>query len=305
MRNVIGWWFLCSSALLWAAEIPEQNCFTIPLWPQTVPGALGSEPKDIPEISVYLPAGGVGSVPVVVICPGGGYVRLAAEHEGREIAERLRQQQVAGIVLKYRLPVDGYRHPIPLLDARRAIQIVRLHADEWKINREKIGILGFSAGGHLASTAGTFFEEIPLAATVQDAASQMAYRPDFMVLVYPVISMRDDITHGGSKGNLLGPQPPQELVERLSNERQITSQTPPTFLIHANDDTGVPPENSILFYEGLRKAGIPAELHIYLKGGHGFGIRPSAGPACGWLDACLVWMEQMGLRDKPAAKSKK
>jgi len=305
MQNVIGWWFLCSSALLWAAEIPEQNCFTIPLWPQTVPGSLGSEEKDIPEISVYLPAGAVGSVPAVVICPGGGYVRLAAEHEGREIAERLRQQQAAGIVLKYRLPGNGYRHPIPLLDARRAIQIVRLHADEWKINPEKIGILGFSAGGHLASTAGTFFEEIPLAATVQDAAGRMAYRPDFMVLVYPVISMRDDITHRGSKENLLGPQPPQALAERLSNERQITSQTPPTFLIHAHDDKTVSPENSILFYEGLRKAGIPAELHIYLKGGHGFGIRPSAGPACGWLDACLVWMEQMGLTDKPAAESKK
>lgn len=243
---------------------------------------------------VYLPSEAPAPTAAVVICPGGGYAHLAMDHEGREIAERLRRENIAAIVLKYRLPGDGYRHPIPILDARRAIQTVRFHARDWNIHPDRIGILGFSAGGHLASTAGTFFEEIPLASAAKDALSSVSYRPNFLVLVYPVISMQDEWTHRSSRANLLGPEPLQELIERLSNERQITKDTPPTFLIHADDDKTVLPENSILFYQGLRKAGIPAELHIYRKGGHGFGTRPTAGPASGWLEDCLKWMKQMG-----------
>lgn len=294
MRHWLGWLVVWHGAFLWAAEGPQTDCLTFPIWPETIPGTLGTAEKDIPRIFVYLPADSTGPTPAVVICPGGGYVRHAMEHEGRDIAERLRRESIAAVVLKYRLPADGYRHPVPILDARRAIQTVRFHARQWNIDPNQIGIMGFSAGGHLASTAGTFFEEIPLAASVQDAVSQASYHPNFLVLVYPVISMQDELTHRGSKINLLGPEPAPELVERLSNERQITKATPPTFLIHANDDKTVLPENSVLFYGGLRKAGIPAELHIYLKGGHGFGTRPSAGPAAGWLDDCLKWMKQMG-----------
>lgn len=303
MQYLLGMWFVCSGVWVGAAERSQADWMTLPLWKENIPGALGSEEKDIPMLTVYLPSGVSGPTPAVVICPGGGYAHLAMDHEGYQIAERLRREKIAAIVLKYRLPGDGYRHPIPILDARRALQTVRFHARQWNIDPNQIGIMGFSAGGHLASTAGTFFEEIPLASVVQDAVSRVSYRPNFLVLVYPVISMQDGLTHQGSKANLLGPEPSPELVERLSNERQITKDTPPTFLIHANDDKTVLPENSIFFYQGLRKVGVPAELHIYLKGGHGFGTRPSAGPAAGWLEDCLNWMKQMGfLRSGPEPK---
>lgn len=307
MRYWLAIWAVCGGASLWAAESPQTNGLVLPLWQETIPGALGSEDKDKPMLYVYLPSEAPAPTPAVVICPGGGYVRHAMDHEGREIAERLRRENIAAIVLKYRLPGDGYRHPIPILDARRAIQTVRFHARDWNIHPDRIGILGFSAGGHLASTAGTFFEDIPLSSAVRDAVGSVSYRPNFLVLVYPVISMQDEWTHQGSRANLLGPQPPQELMERLSNERQITKDTPPAFLIHADDDKTVLPENSILFYQGLRKAGIPAELHIYRKGGHGFGTRSTAGPAARWLEDCLMWMKQMGFLqpEQPASTADK
>ncbi|HOK65560.1 MAG TPA: alpha/beta hydrolase [Anaerohalosphaeraceae bacterium] len=302
----LGVWIMGIGAALCAAESPQADCVVFPLWQETIPGALGSEEKDKPMLYVYLPSDAPAPTPAVVICPGGGYAHLAMDHEGREIAERLRRENIAAIVLKYRLPGDGYRHPIPILDARRAIQTVRFHARDWNIHPDRIGILGFSAGGHLASTSGTFFEEIALSSAGKDAVGSVSYRPNFLVLVYPVISMQDEWTHRGSRANLLGPEPPQELIERLSNERQITKDTPPTFLIHADDDKTVLPENSILFYQGLRKAGIPAELHIYRKGGHGFGTRPTAGPAAGWLEDCLKWMKQMGFlpTEQPASETK-
>lgn len=289
----------CSSC---ASQIPSAQAPVIPLWNGPAQGAQGDKETDIPTIAIYLPSADQGPTPAIVICPGGGYVRLSMEHEGTVIAQWLRDHGIAGIVLKYRLPVNGYRHPIPLLDARRAIQTVRFRAREWNIDPDKIGIMGFSAGGHLASTAGTSqrIEFIEPATTNSDEIDQVSFRPGFMVLIYPVISMQDDITHKGSKENLLGPNPPAELVERLSNEKQITDKTPPTFLVHADDDKSVPPENSIRFYDGLREAGVPAEMHIYLKGGHGFGTRPFAGPAARWPDQCLLWLRQMGiLRDSP------
>jgi acetyl esterase/lipase len=294
----------CLAVSVYAVQTPSAEAPVIPLWNGPAPGCLGAQDTDIPTVEVYLPSAAQGPTPAIVICPGGGYDHLAIDYEGTVIAQLFRDRAVAGIVLKYRLPGNGYRHPIPLLDAQRAIRLVRSKAKEWNIDPNQVAILGFSAGGHLASTAGTHFDKpVKIDGGAADAVDNLSCRPDFMVLIYPVISMQDDITHSGSKGNLLGENPPQELVENLSNEKQITDKTPPTFLIHANDDDGVPPENSIRFYEGLRKAGVPAEMHIYLKGGHGFGTRLSEGPAARWPDPCLIWMRQLGiLRDNPQEK---
>jgi acetyl esterase/lipase len=283
-------WAVCSAAAVQEAPI-------IPLWNDPAPGAQGVNETDIPTIALYLPAAAQTRTAAIVICPGGAYANLSMGHEGTMIAQWFQERGIAGIVLKYRLPSKGYRYPYPLLDARRAIQTVRFRAEEWNIDPDKIGIMGFSAGGHLASTAGT--NQIPVltesAAASADEIDRVSFRPNFMVLIYPVISMQEDITHKGSKQSLLGPNPPIELVDRLSNEMQITDKTPPSFLIHAQDDTAVSVENSLRFYEALQKAKVPAEMHIYLKGGHGFGARPSAGPAAQWPDLCLQWMRQMGV----------
>lgn len=263
------------------------------LWSQDIPGALGAGEKDIPTLTLYLPKPDVATDAAIVICPGGGYGHLAMDHEGTQIAAYFNSIGVSAFILKYRLPSDGYRHPVPLMDAQRAIRLVRFNAKQWNVNPAKIGIIGFSAGGHLASSAGTHFEKPVEIEGVLDAVDAVSCRPDFMVLVYPVISMQDGITHGGSKLNLLGDHPDPALVELMSNEKQVTSQTPPTFLVHANDDNAVPPENSVLFYLECRKAKVPAEMHIYLKGGHGFGMRPNAGPAATWPKACRQWMQQL------------
>lgn len=266
----------------------------VPLWQGPAPGALGDKDTDTPTLTAYLPDVSDKPTAAVVVCPGGGYQRLAADHEGRVIAERFREKGIAAFILMYRLPGNGYRHPIPLLDAQRAIRLVRSKAKEWKINPNQIGIMGFSAGGHLASTAGTHFQKsVKIEKQETDEIDMLSCRPDFMVLVYPVISMQDSITHQGSKANLLGKNPTRQLVDFLSNEMQVTAQTPPTFLVHANDDKSVLPENSIRFYESLRKVAVPAEMHIYLKGGHGFGTRPSTGPAAQWLELCFAWMQQI------------
>lgn len=279
-----------------AAQKPADRHRALQLWKGSTPGALGNQDTDKPTLTAYLPDVSKNTGTAVVICPGGGYVRLSSEHEGKVIAQWLREKGISAFVLKYRLPADGYRHPIPLMDAQHAIRLVRSRATEWHIDPGKIGIMGFSAGGHLASTAGTHFQQpVKIQDQESDEIDAVSCRPDFMVLVYPVISMQDDITHPGSRANLLGEHPARELLDSLSNEKQITQDTPPTFLIHANDDKSVAPENSIRFYEGLRKAGVPAEMHIYLKGGHGFGIRPSAGPARQWLHQCFLWMQQTGL----------
>lgn len=274
------------------------------LWPQAVPGALGTADKDIPQLLPYLPAREKANGAAIIICPGGGYARHAIDHEGHQIGQWFAERGIAAFVLKYRLPADGYKHPIPLLDAQRAIRTVRCRAAEWQVSADRIGILGFSAGGHLASSAGTHFEHpVTLKEQHTDPIDSVSSRPDFMVLIYAVISMQDGITHGGSRGNLLGENPSQELIELMSNERQITKQTPPAFLVHASDDRGVVPENSILFYEGLRKAQVPAEMHIFLKGGHGFGMRPETGPAAHWPELCQKWLEQLGFIKKPAEHS--
>jgi len=262
--------------------------FTIRLWPGTPPGALGSEDKDIPTLAVYLPDRTAAPCPAVVICPGGGYARLAMEKEGFEVAQGFNALGVAGIVLKYRLPADGYRHPVPLRDAQRAIRTARGRAAEWKLDPKRIAILGFSAGGHLASTAGTHFHDTDKKAV--DAIDTLNCRPDLMVLVYPVISFKR-FFHSGSKNNLLGSNPDSAMVEYLSNETQVTPETPPAFLVHSGDDKGVPPENSIHFYLAMKKAGVSAEMHIYREGGHGFGMKKNPSVASQtWFERLAEWL---------------
>lgn len=228
----------------------------------------------------------------MVVCPGGGYQMLAVDHEGKQIAEWLNARGVAAFVLKYRI-APRYRHPAPLQDARRAIRTVRMRAAEFGIRPDRIGIWGFSAGGHLASTAGTHFDGGDPRAT--DPVERVGSRPDFLILAYPVISFTTAYTHKGSRANLLGPDPDPKLVENLSNEKQVTRETPPTFLFHTDADTGVPPENSILFYLALREADVPAEMHIYEKGEHGVGLAPKDPILSTWPERLEGWMRGRGL----------
>jgi len=222
----------------------------------------------------------------VIICPGGGYGVLAAGHEGSDVAKVFNDVGVTAFVLRYRLPKDDCmidKSFVPLMDAQQAIWFVRSHAKQYGISPDKIGIMGFSAGGHLASTAGTHFT------AVRKELANDNLRPDFMILIYPVISFNDSIGHIGSRDNLLGKNPDKKLIELFSNERQVTSQTPPTFLVHASDDDGVRPENSIRFYQALLNNKVPAELHLYEHGGHGFGLHnPSTKED--WFKACVEWM---------------
>jgi len=264
------------------------------LWPDGAPGAKGEKEGDKPSLTIYLPAPDKATGAAVVICPGGGYGHLAMDHEGHQVAEWLNSFGVAGFILKYRHRNSGagYGHPAPLLDAQRAIRMVRYNAGEWGIDPRRIGILGFSAGGHLASTAGTHFDDGRAGA--KDPVDRVSCRPDFMVLVYPVISFTQRFAHKGSWRNLLGENPAPKLLDALSNEKQVTARTPPSFLVHTWGDTAVPAENSIYFYLALRKAGVPAEMHIYEKGRHGFGLGTTAGAVGSWPVRCREWMDGRG-----------
>lgn len=291
--------FILITLTLTATDVMAVTLYKVePLWSDGAPGARGSEDGDKPTLTIYLPPSGKATGAAVVICPGGGYGHLAMDHEGHQIAQWLNSFGVAGFILQYRHSKSGagYGHPAPLQDAQRAVRTVRARAKEWKVDPERIGILGFSAGGHLASSAGTHFQN--RYDDAKDSIDKVSCRPDFMVLIYPVISFTEPFTHKGSRKNLLGDNPERELVENLSNERQVTSQTPPTFLVHGNDDTGVPPENSIFFYLALRKAKVPAEMHIYENGRHGFGLGKNFGPVSTWPTCCQVWMRNRGLLDK-------
>lgn len=281
----------------------------LPLWEGNVPNArnyTGTEHWDTsdiirisgiqrPDIRVFLPSAKIATGQAVVICPGGGYRIEAYNLEGTDIARWLNSIGVAGIVLKYRLPGEASNDIpwlSPLLDAQRAIRLVRYHAQEWHINPEQVGVMGFSAGGHLAATAGTHFDSgDPDAA---DPVDRFSCRPDFMILGYPVISMTDSLTHPGSKNALLGKNPPEDLVRNFSNELQVTGQTPPAFLFLAADDKAVKPENSILFYQALRRHGINAELVIFPEGGHGFGLAAGSRIPGGWTSACADWLQWLG-----------
>ncbi|HWR51997.1 MAG TPA: alpha/beta hydrolase [Bryobacteraceae bacterium] len=261
-----------------------------PLWPGAAPGAVGDEDLDKPTITIWLPKqNATGSA--VVVCPGGGYAQLAMDHEGKQIADWLNGRGVAAFVLKYRLGPRSH-HPAPLTDVQRAIRTVRQGAAGFGVAPDRIGVWGFSAGGHLASTAATHFDSG--AADAADAIDRVSSRPDFAILAYPVVTMTAH-THKGSRRNLLGETPDPKLVDLLSNEKQVTAQTPPTFLFHTSDDPGVPVENSVHFYLALRKAGVPAEMHLYEHGRHGVGLAPADPVLSSWGERLTDWMRGRGL----------
>jgi acetyl esterase/lipase len=269
-----------------------QQPSTVPLWPNGAPGALGNDDSDKPTLTVFSPWDKPVSRTAVVVCPGGSYGMLADNHEGRQVANWLNSLGIVAFLLKYRLG-PRYHHPIELGDAQRAIRMVRTQAAQYGVAPDRIGIMGFSAGGHLASTAGTHFDAgDPAAADPIDHASS---RPDFLVLGYPVISFTTPYTHQGSLKNLLGDHPDPKLVESLSNELQVTPRTPPTFLFHTNEDKGVPAENSVLFYLALRKAGVPAEMHIFERGPHGVGLALADPALAMWPTLLANWFRERGL----------
>ncbi|HEY7156574.1 MAG TPA: alpha/beta hydrolase [Gemmataceae bacterium] len=262
------------------------------LWPKGAPGAAGTEERDKPSLTLYLPPADKATGTAVVVCPGGGYSGLAVGHEGKEPAEWLNRHGIAAFVLRYRLG-PRYHHPAPLQDAQRALRIVRGRAKEWHLDPKRIGIWGFSAGGHLASTAATHFDDGKRDA--DDPIERVSCRPDFAILCYPVITLQPPYAHMGSRRNLLGEKPDEELVESLCNDKQVTERTPPTFLFHTGADTAVPPENSILFYQALRRHKVPAELHIYQEGPHGVGLAVGRGAAAAWPDQLAAWLKTRGL----------
>ncbi|MCA9265500.1 MAG: alpha/beta hydrolase [Planctomycetales bacterium] len=267
------------------------------LWPEGAPGAKGTEAKDKPTLIAYHAPKETATGTAIVVCPGGGYGHLAMDHEGHQIAAWLNSIGISAFICDYRHRAKGYGHPAPLEDAQRAIRIVRAHADPWHVDPQKIGVLGFSAGGHLASTAATHFDSGD--ANAQDPIARVSCRPDFAVLCYAVIAFDEPYTHRGSQHNLIGETPASELVTLLSNEKQVTKETPPTFLWHTNEDAGVPAENSVYFYLALRKAGVPAELHIFQTGRHGLGLAADTLGTRDWSKRCEDWMRGLGLLPSP------
>jgi acetyl esterase/lipase len=272
---------------------------TIPLYPGKIPGSIDGKNREnyskdsssvsrvsLPALSIFLPEKGKETGTAIIICPGGGYRSLVIKREGYDVAREFNKIGVAAFVLKYRLPDDTLmsdKSVAPLQDAQQAIKIVRLNSMKWGIDPKKIGIMGFSAGGHLASTAATHFAKAYI-----ENNEHISLRPDFMILVYPVISMGETNTHSGSREMLLGKSPSADLVTNFSNELQVTVQTPPAFLIHGGDDSKVPVENSILFFEALKKNNVKSALHIYATGEHGF---PSGEAKNSWLRYCLDWLQ--------------
>lgn len=289
---------LCSVGLLVilasvSAQAEPTHQPAIPLWPNGAPGALGTKPQDIPTITPYLPEPDKATGAAMIICPGGGYGALAP-HEGEDYARWLNDQGIAGFVLKYRLGSSGYRHPRMLQDAARALRLVRFRAADWKLDPKRIGIIGSSAGGHLASTLLTHFDSGDTNAP--DPIDRMCSRPDLGVLCYAVITMGGR-THGGSRDNLLGTNPPPQLIEELSNERHVTKGTPPCFIFATYDDKAVPVENSLDFAAALRRARIPFEIHIYQHGQHGLGLGSHPYDPTKWhpwTTECRRWLKEQG-----------
>jgi acetyl esterase/lipase len=279
---------LCALALSTHAQTNQ----TIPLWPEGAPGALGKEDKDIPTLTIFAPEADKANGAAVVICPGGGYGGLAP-HEGKDYALFLNQHGVTGFVLKYRLGSEGYRHPVMLNDVNRAIRLVRAKAADWKIDPKRIGVMGSSAGGHLAGTALTHYDAGKPEAT--DLVERQSSRPDLGILCYAVISMGPN-THGGSKNNLLGNNPDPELVKFLSSELQVTKDTPPCFIWHTWEDGAVKLENSLEFAVALRKNGVPFDLHVYQKGDHGIGLKdqPPFTNVHPWGKDLVFWLKTQG-----------
>ena len=276
-----------------ARPVASSEPQTFPLWENGAPGALGHEDGDIPTLTYYRSQGGVPTA--VVVAPGGGYSNLAMNHEGRQIANWLNAAGISAFVLMYRLG-PRYHHPIELGDAQRAIRLVRTHAAEYGVRPDRIGMMGFSAGGHLTSTVETHFDGGNAGAA--DPIDRASSRPDFAVLCYPVVSFIAPYSHRGSSQALLGDSPDPKLLEDLSNDLRVTPQTPPTFLFSTSEDTVVPSENSVAFYLALHKAQVPAELHIFQKGPHGVGL-DLRDPALGeWPKLLLNWLRGLGLLEK-------
>ena len=281
-----------ASSLVCSAAVSAQGPETLLLWPGGAPGALGTADKDKPRVIVYHAARGEAPRPAIIICPGGGYGHLAMGHEGHAIAKWANSLGITGVILEYRHRGKGYGHPAPLTDAQRAIRYTRSRAKAWKLDANKIGILGFSAGGHLASSASVHFDSGHPEA--KDPVEQQACRPDFSVLCYPVIAFDQPFTHRGSQRNLLGKEPDPALVREMSSERQVTGKTPPAFLFHTTADGAVPVQNSLVYYSALNKHKVPCELHVFEKGRHGIGLAKGHA-AERWPELCHRWLLDRGV----------
>ena len=281
-----------------AADQVMREGVEMPLWPDAAgggngaPGAVGNAAEDRPTLRVYLPKGANGTRTGVIVAPGGGYQHLSMQKEGEQIALWLNARGAAAFVLKYRLG-PTYHHPVEIGDAQRAIRTVRARASEYGIAVDHVGMWGFSAGGHLAATAGTLYDAGKPGAA--DAIERMSSKPDFLVLAYPVITLEAPLAHAGSRKYLLGDNPDPALVTQMSAETRVTKETPPTFLFSTTDDKTVPVENSVMFYEALVKNGVPAEMHIFQHGPHGVGLAPGFPDLKDWPDLLATWMRARGL----------
>ena len=309
MYRLFALFAVATTVLTCAPTAHAQTLKVIPIWPEGVPGAKpdGGEERtvddrvynvQIPTLTVFPadPARAVGTA--VIMCPGGGYVRLAITKEGNGFARILNDMGVAVFILKYRMA--EYGHPAPLQDVLRSVRLVRSRAAEFGIDPGRIGVMGASAGGHLAASAATLFDA-PEGRTGA-ALDAVSGRPDFVSLIYPVITMKPPFAHMGSRKALLGADPPDALVERMSVDIQVTAATPPVFMVHTGEDTSVPLENSILFFQALRKAGVPAELHLFEKGAHGFGTAAGLGPTSDWPARLEAWMRAHGWLNRPVPR---
>lgn len=268
----------------------------IKLWEGVAPGTPATKPEDEPVLLMSQPDDKSARVPTaIIVLPGGGYGGLAMDHEGQQIAEWLNSLGITAFILKYRMHGTGHMHPVPMMDGQRAIRLVRTRAKEWGIDPARIGVLGFSAGGHLTSTLATHFDSGKVEVT--DGIDRASSRPDFAVLCYPVISTTAEYAHKGSVKNLLGEHPDPALLKSLSNETQVTPQTPPIFIFQTSEDKGVPAENCIAFYLACHKAGVPVEMHIFQNGRHGVGLAKDIAGTRQWPELCREWLKVRGLLD--------
>lgn len=279
-----------------ASMVPSPGV-PMPLWPNGAPGALGTADEDIPTLQLYQPKSPTPLGTAVVVCPGGSYTHLAMDHEGKQVAEWLNTLGVTAFVLKYRLG-PRYHHPVMLNDVQRALRIVRSAAAALKINPDRLGIMGFSAGGHLASSAATHFDAGKTDAA--DPIDRVGSRPDFAILGYPVITMTEPYAHKGSRKNLLGETPDPLLIELMSNEKQVTAQTPPTFIFITDDDATVPVQNAVMFFDAMKKAGVPGELHVYAHGKHGVGLAQADPVLSTWPARLADWLRVIEMLPMPA-----
>jgi acetyl esterase/lipase len=305
---------ILSLFLLLAMAFPALSQTVMPLYPDSIPNSKPTADREYsdvdkngfliirkisrPTLTIFLPAKDKANGTAVIVCPGGGYWVEAAAHEGADVARKFTEMGVTAFMLKYRIPDDSTmvdRSIGPLQDAQQAIKVVREHAAQWHVDPARIGIMGFSAGGHLAATAGTHFTKFLI-----PNGNHTSVRPDFLLLIYPVISCQDNVSHQGSCEQILGKHPTQDQIDDFSNELQVTDNTPPTFMVQSSDDLTVNPDNSILFYQALVKHHVPAELHLYEKGGHGYGMFVKDNNEL-WMERCRNWLDTNGWLSSAAA----